>query len=303
MALPHNGAPGVPLMVPSGGGINLSVPTPSNPTIFTPSYGGSIPATVAGITTPGLTRPTTHVGQPDGGSQSGFDALGGMASNPALQAGLAVGSQYFNDYASKHIPEGGIIGFLRGHLRRYFAVDNRYVLKKLSILLLGPIRKKSWQRSNAPPKDDENSPDLYIPLMAFVSYILLIAFVLGTSGKFTPEVLGMTASHGLIALIVEVAALKFFMYLLNATVGWLDLIAYSGYIFVGICYNHAAGLLFSFYLYFGVMVFTGVTTGYFMVQTLKQFIPGKDRRRSLFLVGVGVLQLAIMYVLGSFGVL
>jgi hypothetical protein len=33
-------------------------------------------------------------------------------------------------------------------------------------------------------QDDLNAPDLYIPLMAFVTYVLLAAFVLGTRDEY-----------------------------------------------------------------------------------------------------------------------
>ena len=35
---------------------------------------------------------------------------------------------------------------------------------------------------------DLNAPDLYIPLMAFITFVLLSGYVLGVSGEFTPEV-------------------------------------------------------------------------------------------------------------------
>lgn len=31
-----------------------------------------------------------------------------------------------------------------------------------------------------PPKDDINAPDLYIPVMSFVTYIITVSFMLGT---------------------------------------------------------------------------------------------------------------------------
>ncbi|VDK42848.1 unnamed protein product [Anisakis simplex] len=38
-----------------------------------------------------------------------------------------------------------------------------------------------------PPRYDVNAPDLYIPVMAFISYILLCGFVLGIQQRFSPE--------------------------------------------------------------------------------------------------------------------
>jgi hypothetical protein len=42
----------------------------------------------------------------------------------------------------------------------------------------------------APPIHDENAPDLYIPLMAVITYVLLVGLLKGTRMRFTPEVRG-----------------------------------------------------------------------------------------------------------------
>lgn len=47
------------------------------------------------------------------------------------------------------------------------------------------------------PRDDVNSPDLYIPSMAIVTYVLVCGFLLGTRNDFTPEKLGLQASSAL----------------------------------------------------------------------------------------------------------
>jgi YIF1 len=38
------------------------------------------------------------------------------------------------------------------------------------------------------PSADENAPDLYVPLMAFITYALITGFVKGRASTFTPEV-------------------------------------------------------------------------------------------------------------------
>jgi hypothetical protein len=37
-----------------------------------------------------------------------------------------------------------------------------------------------------PPRHDINAPDLYLPLMAFATYIMLCGFTLGQAGKYVP---------------------------------------------------------------------------------------------------------------------
>ena len=56
----------------------------------------------------------------------------------------------------------------------------------------------------SPPRSDVNAPDLYIPVMALVTYIVVVGLHLGYTHKFSPEVLGKTASSGLTAMVLEV---------------------------------------------------------------------------------------------------
>jgi len=87
-----------------------------------------------------------------------------------------------------------------------------------------------------PPRDDLNSPDMYIPIMAFITYILLSTVLAGLKGSFHPELLGSIAVSAMFVVIFEIIVLKIAMYLLNITneSQLLDLIAYSGYKFVGV---------------------------------------------------------------------
>jgi hypothetical protein len=72
--------------------------------------------------------------------------------------------------------------------------------------------------------------------MALVTYILLSTLIAGLRGQFEPELLGYTATSGLAVVVVEIVALKLGCYLLSISSQsqLFDLIAYSGYKFVGI---------------------------------------------------------------------
>lgn len=74
------------------------------------------------------------------------------------------------------------------HLKTYFAVDTSYVLRKLSILLF-PFAHRDWsikydQSVPVAPRSDINAPDLYIPMMGFVTYVLVTGLVLGTQQRW-----------------------------------------------------------------------------------------------------------------------
>ena len=131
-------------------------------------------------------------------------------------------------------------------LKHYFNVSNSYVVNKL-VLVLFPWRHKPWSRKQSigpngqegwflPPRDDLNSPDIYIPLMAFVTYTLLATIVAGLRGAFQPELLGYMATWAFFIVLVEIMLLKLGCYLLSISneSQLLDLVAYSGYKFVGV---------------------------------------------------------------------
>lgn len=72
--------------------------------------------------------------------------------------------------------------------------------------------------------------------MAFVTYILLSALLAGIRGAFRPELFGYTATSAFFLVVFEILGLKsgcYFMNIYNES-QWLDLVAYSGYKFVGI---------------------------------------------------------------------
>lgn len=77
---------------------------------------------------------------------------------------------------------------------------------------------------------------MYIPLMAFVTYILLSTLIAGLNGKFEPQLLGTTSSTASVLIIIELLLLWLGRYLLNISSDSqiYDLIAYSGYKFVGV---------------------------------------------------------------------
>jgi hypothetical protein len=118
-------------------------------------------------------------------------------------------------------------------------------VNKLFVVLF-PWRHRPWSRQQTvgpngqegwylPPRDDLNSPDMYIPLMSLVTYILLQTLLAGLRGQFQPELLVGTATSAFLIVGFEIGCLKLGTYLLSISNDsqLLDLIAYSGYKFVG----------------------------------------------------------------------
>jgi len=186
-------------------------------------------------------------------------------------------------------------------LQPYFNVKKSYVLSKLKILLL-PFLHNAWHRrqnsdrnSYLPPNLDINAPDLYIPLMAFVTYVLLVGFFMGTRFKFTPDVLGATSSTAVVVIIIEVILLKVSTWLWNfPPLSILELLAYSGYKFVGITLNIIAGITLGNNGFYIAFVLTSIANCLFLINSFKALFPTYPGEavtmRKYFLACLAVLQ-------------
>lgn len=77
---------------------------------------------------------------------------------------------------------------------------------------------------------------MYIPTMAFVTYILLTTLLAGLNGRFEPALLGITFSNASLIILLELVVLWLGRYFLNISSESqiYDLVAYSGYKFVGV---------------------------------------------------------------------
>lgn len=157
----------------------------------------------------------------------GNDMLAGAVGSAAKQ----FGDQHLSRVSS---------WFSMEPLQYYFTVDTPYVLLRLRRLLMPFLPADSWARAAMhdgkalPPRQDPNAPDLYVPVMAFVTFLLVAGLSMGTRDRFSPEALGMLASSMLGWLCLEVLLYYVMVYAFNIqNLGLLDLCAYSGYKYVG----------------------------------------------------------------------
>jgi len=173
------------------------------------------------------------------------------------------------------------LNYAMSALRPYFAVDNRYVKRKM-LNVLFPFLSKEWRRipvhgpevvNYALPHSDENAPDLYLPIMSLVTYCLLSAFLYGTAGQFNPEVIADVISKCFITQIIEVLVIKGCLYSMQAPMPFLDLFSYTGYKYLGLTISMLCGIIFkkldfgtaSFY---GAFLWTASATAWFMMKTM-----------------------------------
>ncbi|QLL31250.1 hypothetical protein HG536_0B01110 [Torulaspora globosa] len=169
-------------------------------------------------------------------------------------------------------------------LSHYFQVTTSYVLRKLQIIVLPFFKKASWQRipdtqsqasgslSFLPPKDDVNSPDLYIPIMGLVTYILVWNMQKGLQGSFNPENLYYKLSSTLAFVGLDLVILKLGLYLLvnvnSPTSSLTELVCYVGYKFVPLTL-----VLFSpnrpLYISMAAKVYLFIAFGVFLLRSVK----------------------------------
>lgn len=105
--------------------------------------------------------------------------------------------------------------------------------------------------------------------MAFVTYVIISSVIYGLRGRFHPEILGYTASRALAIVLIELSAMKLGCYLLNIqgdhTI--VDLLAYSGYKFVGTILVLCVGMLgWSRWLYWIAFLYVFAANAFFLVR-------------------------------------
>ncbi|XP_048837139.1 protein YIF1B isoform X1 [Brienomyrus brachyistius] len=206
-------------------------------------------------------------------SRIGYPAQG-LLSEPVSNFAMAYGSSLADH--GKEMVDKNLARFIPiSKLKYYFAVDTIYVAKKLGLLVF-PYMHQNWevsyqQDTPVAPRFDINAPDLYIPAMAFITYILVAGLAFGTQDRFSPEILGMQASSALVWLVIEVLAMLLSLYLLtvNTDLTTIDLIAFSGYKYVGMIVGVLAGLVFGRIGYYLMLLWCCISIFVFMIRTLR----------------------------------
>ncbi|TCD66876.1 hypothetical protein EIP91_000774 [Steccherinum ochraceum] len=265
-------------------------------------------------------QPPLHGQMPPMGPTAPVDFSAWGLNDATAQLGMQLGSNAVaagQDYVTKNL--GGLVPI--SAVKLHFNVNNSYVIHKLRLLLF-PWRHKPWSRRSRrteagqaewlPPRDDINSPDLYIPVMALVTYILLAALHSGLQSRFHPEILGITASTAIVVALLDLAFVKFGCYILNiqGSSQLLDLLAYGGYKFVGVIVTLLAGLLqFGRTIYILIFIYSFLATAFFLLRSLRSVVlpdasataspvnAGQRSRRITFLFIVAMLQVVYMGIL------
>ncbi|KAF8664845.1 hypothetical protein AX16_000686 [Volvariella volvacea WC 439] len=237
------------------------------------------------------------------------------------QSAVAAGQEYVQRNFGSMFPASTAF-------KHHFNVSNSYVVKKISLLLF-PWLHKPWSRRIRrlehgqmewhPPRDDVNSPDLYIPVMALLTYVLLAALLSSTKD---PKVLGETASRAFGVVLLDFLFVKLGCYFLNVqgSSQVVDLVAYSGYKFIGVILTLSTSLvpMFPSFLWKLVFLYAFLANAFFLLRSLRSVVlpdpsisistnptptttatvnPAQRRRRIGFLFLVAVCQIVYMGIL------
>ncbi|KAL2621510.1 hypothetical protein R1flu_001715 [Riccia fluitans] len=294
-----------PRVIPNGGFAPSNLPWgPSASSSFSGGYNDFEPQ--RGMPRQAGNNPANPFNDVFNGAGSGFIKSGlGVYGNRILGSG--------REYVQSNMSR-----YLAGHdVYYYFQVNDQYVKNKVKVVLFPFLHKGHWTRiaeqvagglTYKPPRYDINAPDLYIPLMAFATYIILCGIADVLSCKYTPDVTGAKFTKALLGWAVEMGLLRFSLYALGSgDVPILDVVAYSGYSFVGVSVVILSRIVSSYWIVpWMVGLFTGLCMAIFLVKTMKRILFAEVRsydrdssRHHYLLLFMGVVQLPLFFWLGE----
>jgi len=276
-----------------------------------------------------------------GGGAEGMMFAAGV--DPALaQVGIGYGQRLLGSGGAMLQGYAGRMGLSTTGVRSYFDVTHKYVGAKLRRLLfpfLVTRNTQAWTRQVSgafggagtttfkTPRDDVMAPDLYIPLMAYITYALLggVKAAIEDAQSFSPEIVALSASRALALLVLEVLGLKAALYFASTsrasiTLPWLDLLSTCGYLFVGVCVNCVGGIFAGRGVYYVLLPYTASMIVYFTVRSLKSALklarqqassdmtlepsgfggPAPSVPQSTLVIGIALLQYPIAWMLGMY---
>lgn len=254
-------------------------------------------------------QPGMMPGQPPHPQQNPFGNAFYGASSGLIKGGLGAYGERILGSSSEYVQSN--ISRYFSDPQYYFQVNDHYVRNKLKVLLIPFLHRGHWTRitepvggrlSYKPPIYDINAPDLYIPLMAFGTYVILAGLSLGLRGKFTPEALNWLFVKGMVGWFLQVALLKMSMLSLGSgEAPLLDIVAYAGYSFAGLCVAGLGKLIWG-PSYYVVMPWEALCMAVFLVKTMKRVAEVRTYDSSKYhylLLFIGLAQFPLFIWLGN----
>ncbi|KAF0893547.1 hypothetical protein E2562_026682 [Oryza meyeriana var. granulata] len=252
-------------------------------------------------------------GRPATSQANPFESALYGAGPGLIRSGLGAYGEKFLGSSSEFM-QSNITQYL-SNPQYYFQVNSQYVRNKLKVILFPFLHRGHWTRitepvggrlSYKPPIQDINAPDLYIPLMAFGTYVVIAGYALGILGRFTPEALTLLFTKGLLGWFLQVILIRVLLYTLGSgEAPLLDIVAYAGYGFAGTSLAMLVRVFWNPSYYF-VLPWFSICTGVFLVKTMKRVLLGAPRsyerhpsRNHYFLLFLAVVQFPMLFWLGN----
>lgn len=157
-------------------------------------------------------------------------------------------------------------------LKNYYNIDQNFLLKKLKFVMLPFLnQKKTNIFETSPKKNSITKPELYIPTMALISFVLIVCLNLILKGENlnTNEIFEKVCNC-LIMTFLEACICKLcFRIVFNISVPLLDLVSYCSYKYVGLVFYVCMSLVFGdvFWVTFFLRLFIAVSFCSFTYQT------------------------------------
>ncbi|CAI2376783.1 unnamed protein product [Moneuplotes crassus] len=256
----------------------MRLPDPSN-------NGGGLGAKriPANITSDPFSDPKIATGA-RGNNQNNFNPFNEFASNEVVQN---MAGNLIKDQVSKQAENyRGIFTF--DLIRPYFNVDNTYIYSKFKLIFLPFLEKGDWKSegeekymsSNMEYEDfktdnskiDPFGVDLYLPLMALVTFTQVVGFYHGALDMFDPELLEYLIGKCLFVWLSETIMIKLFLMCQNVPYApFMEILCICGYKFVTLSVCSIMMIIGGRWLYYSSLLILGSSLSIFMIKTLKRY--------------------------------
>jgi protein transport protein YIF1 len=182
-------------------------------------------------------------------------------------------------------------------LRGYFNVSHAYVFSRLQQVLFPWFKRKSGSSTYddytaTGLRTSAEGMDLYIPLMAFLTYILAYAVAQGSlANEFHPDLLFSTSMFAFVILLFEVGLIRVASYILGlkSLESFWDQIALSSYKFVHLSIVVLSAFIGIKFVYWATLIYSAAASGYLCYNNSLQ-------KNTLTLI-TAFMQLPIIYLL------
>jgi len=188
-----------------------------------------------------------------------------------------------------------------GKFSSYFAIDLEYILQKLKMLIF-PFKKTLYplcKDVHSLPKINKEVPDCYIPLMSFLTFIILSIALRGFYIEHAFDGFFISILHHIAFFTLEFALYCSLLgtFTKDNTVNYLDFVAILGYRYFSLTICLLIKSFFSQILSFITIPLISLGYGYFLVKSLKSMLYGDNILSNINLPGGSKVHYQVFFAL------